>query len=161
LRAQSQRAQAKGYPDLATRQFVSSCLQSAGHKIVVFGLFDYDPYGIDILKCYRVGSKASAAEPQLARPGLKWIGLRSEDVATIPRPGAAMLLSQSDRQRAVKLMASTSAAGFGVIQELQDCRDELQCMLMLNKKAEIQVLEHDLCRWAEQKMMRMLSAGEL
>ncbi|KAG9306978.1 hypothetical protein G9A89_000892 [Geosiphon pyriformis] len=66
----------KGYPDLATRQLVKLIADQikrnppnwkkidhgyAGQtSIPILGLFDNDPYGIDIFSVYRCGSTVSA-----------------------------------------------------------------------------------------------------
>ena len=45
----------KGYPCLATREFlVSIKLQ---FSVLFFGLFDFDPYGMEIFSVYKYGSK--------------------------------------------------------------------------------------------------------
>lgn len=43
-----------------------------------------------------------------------------------------------------------------MMEEMRDCRIELQRMLMLNQKAEIQILEDTLCVWAEQRMIEAM-----
>jgi meiotic recombination protein SPO11 len=110
------------------------------------GLFDYDPYGIDILKCYQVGSKASA---KLAIPEMRWIGIKSQDLGD-----GTMTLSQADRVRAQNLLGVMLGEG-EVQSSVAECVSELQRMLMLNVKAEIQVLDTDagamMC-WLEDKM---------
>jgi meiotic recombination protein SPO11 len=138
--------QGKGYPDLATRQFLRTAIDSSTFHGPILGLFDYDPYGIDILKCYRVGSKASA---KLAIPEMKWIGIKSQDVGD-----GAMALSQADRVRAHNLLEVMLAKG-DVGSKLAECVSELQRMLMLNVKAEIQILDNDarvMMSWLEDKM---------
>lgn len=44
-----------------------------------------------------------------------------------------------------------------VVEELQDCRNELQRMLMLNRKAEIEVLEDRLSAWVEHKISNSMA----
>lgn len=68
-----------------------------------------------------------------------------------------MSLTPKDRKKALKVIENTTIAGGPVVQELRDCRDELQRMLMLNKKAEIQALEENLCGWAENKILAVMS----
>ena len=110
------------------------------------GLFDYDPYGVDILKCYKIGSKASAGEAALAIPEMRWIGVKGEDILTAD---FGMPLMPADRIKAQKLMEGMMVDDV-VATGIMECRDELQRMLMLNKKAEIQSL--DVVRWLEGKM---------
>ena len=126
-------------------------------SIPVFGLFDYDPYGVDILKCYHVGSKASAGDASLNIPEIRWLGIRSDDMFNLPPTSSFLALTQADRKRAVKLMNSMIVIGSGVVEELREGYTELQRMLVLGRKAEIQILGDDLCRWAERKMLDIMS----
>jgi meiotic recombination protein SPO11 len=123
----------------------------------VFGLFDYDPYGIDILKCYRSGSKVSAREADLNLPNMHWLGIRSADVVGLTSTSALLSLTQSDRRRATKLMQSMLSVTGEVPDELNECRSELQSMLLLGCKAEIQILGDGIGRWTEQKMLDIMS----
>ena len=47
----------KGFPDVYTRELVN--ILSESYNIRTFGLFDCDPFGIDIYCCFKFGSKAS------------------------------------------------------------------------------------------------------
>ena len=89
-------------------------------------------------------------------PEIKWLGIKSEDIIQLPSSAALMPLTQKDRRKAIKLIESAVLEQGGTVEELLDCREELQRMLMLNKKAEIQVLEDQLCRWAERKMLEAM-----
>ncbi len=156
LESKLTREKAKGYPDLATRQFIRATVDAADFAGPVFGLFDYDPYGIDILKCYRVGSKASAGEPDLATPDMRWIGVKGEDVLGVEFGRVA--LTQADRARAQKLLEGMLVQGVA-IPDMDDCRCELQRMMMLNTKAEIQSLDGDagaILSWLERKILQDL-----
>ena len=141
---------------MATREFLRSCLNRPGFSAPLFGLFDYDAYGVDILKCYRIGSKASAVEQRLNLPEIRWLGIKTEDIVRLDENAVVMSLSTKDRRKALKVIDSTTVTGGLVVEELRDCRNELQRMLMLNKKAEIQVLEDKVCGWAESKMLAAL-----
>ena len=44
----------KGFPDTNTRELIH--ILSAEYKLKTYGLFDADPYGIEILNCYKFGS---------------------------------------------------------------------------------------------------------
>lgn len=147
---------AKGYPDLATRQFLRTIVDVPDFKAPILGLFDYDPYGIDILKCYRVGSKVSIGEKALAIPTMKWIGVRSRDLMQSESGGIPM--TQNDRLKAQRLL-ETMVVGGEVAIELTDCRNELQTMLMLHNKAEIQALDNgpgDLRQWLEDRILEVV-----
>jgi DNA topoisomerase VI subunit A len=145
--------EARGYPDLATRSFLRSMIDTTQYTGPLFGLFDYDAYGIDILKCYLVGSKATAGEKMLALPEMRWVGVKGGDILGLVSD--TMPLTQGDRAKAHKLLEGMLLRGMPV-PELADCVHELQRMLMLGRKAEIQALESDggqLGRFLEKKML--------
>ncbi|PPJ51901.1 hypothetical protein CBER1_08792 [Cercospora berteroae] len=137
----------KGYPDLSTRallRFLSTpSSKNSFSSPPVFGLADFDPDGIGILSVYRHGSKALAHENEnLVVPQLQWLGLRSEHLRigdSDPHTTQGLLtLTKRDRAKAVKMLEQTGTEG-DEDSALQ--RRELQTMLMLNVKAELQVLD--------------------
>ena len=73
--------QAKGFPDLATRRFLSM-LHTIQPDLPMFVLVDYDPYGVAILRTYKYGSQRLAHENSATVPGIQWLGVRSRDVLT-------------------------------------------------------------------------------
>ena len=46
----------------------------------LFGLVDFDPHGIAILRTYQYGSRRLDHEVDATTPDLKWIGIRSHDI---------------------------------------------------------------------------------
>jgi len=56
----------KGYPCLATREFLVALLRQ--FDLSFYGLFDYDPYGIEIYSVYKYGSKVMLLDISLAVP---------------------------------------------------------------------------------------------
>ena len=117
-------------------------LWRAGERYVRigFGLLDYDPDGIKILDVYRNGSRTLAHERAYHVPEMKWLGLKpdvfargNEDAATIPLKPRDVVKIKS------MLVANVEAPlgrGLGA-----ESRTALQWMKMLNRKAEIQILE--------------------
>jgi DNA topoisomerase VI subunit A len=101
-----------------------------------------------------VGSKAAGADTGLNLPEMKWLGMKSADVAVLSDSATTMSLSTKDRKRAVNLIEGTIVREDEIIEELRDCRDELQRMLMLNKRAEIEILEDRLSPWVEDKISK-------
>ncbi|KAJ8103966.1 Spo11/DNA topoisomerase VI subunit A [Lipomyces tetrasporus] len=124
----------KGYPDLAARQFISHIAASYPGK-PLFGAFDSDPYGVDIMCTYKFGSRAMAHEnSHLTAIQMEWVGvnvLEYEDGWT--------KLSVADRKKALKMLSlpwmETDAANA--------MRLELQRMLFLGRKAEMNVVGTD------------------
>lgn len=155
--------QGKGYPDLCTREFLrrlsdvaSSSNQRPPH---FYALVDGDPDGIAIMSTYKHGSLAHLHDnARLAVPALQWLGLRVSDA--VMRPEVAtdvglLGLTARDRRKIVTMLRNNPVyANDGPENEW---RVELQRMLMLNVKAEIEVLyEHDggLEAWIDRKMFR-------
>ncbi|KAK5056747.1 hypothetical protein LTR84_012279 [Exophiala bonariae] len=136
--------EAKGYPDLTTRRFLRALVDHCQPHAKVFGLFDNDPDGIRILKCYLYGSKAMAQEQACILPELEWIGLKSEDLVTIPEAENLCLpMSTRDRTVAVSMLNSEEWRDEDgrSLPMLSGCHLELQRMLWLNRKAEIQIVD--------------------
>jgi meiotic recombination protein SPO11 len=134
----------KGYPDLSTRallRFFSEPSPRNGFASPpVFGLADFDPDGIAILSAYKHGSKALAHEREgHSVPQLQWLGLKSshlphgEEDST--RKQGVLKLSSRDRKKARGMLEQSN------ISLNDDWRSELRRMLMLNAKAELQLLD--------------------
>ncbi|KAI9830328.1 MAG: hypothetical protein M1819_005709 [Sarea resinae] len=144
----------------------------------VFGLVDFDPDGLAILSTYKYGSHNMAHEnAALNVPRMQWLGIRSHDLLA-PRPGTdsyegiqhqrphysssasahdggsgILKLTARDRNRATKMLEWEILAQDGPETEW---RRELQVMLVLNVKAEIQVLweaEEGLLGWLERMLL--------
>ncbi|KAK6431078.1 endodeoxyribonuclease [Oleoguttula sp. CCFEE 5521] len=134
---------AKGYPDFATRallQFLSTPTPQNGFASPpVYGLVDFDPDGIAIFTTYKHGAaKLSDEYAELKLPGMQWLGLRSSALANADDTHASQGLLPStprDRKRA-RLMLN-----WGAMADEHDMRAELQRMLMLGFKAELQLLD--------------------
>lgn len=139
--------QAKGYPDLFSRAFLrlaSTPSSRNGFRAPpVYALVDYDPHGLDILSTYKNGSLSLAHENEnLKVQSLQLLGLRSLDI--VPTDASddlqmdqIMPLGAFDRAKALQMLPKQiELSGY----ESPLVR-ELQRMLMLNVKAEMQFLE--------------------
>lgn len=102
---------AKGFPDLATRAFLKR-LQTTHPHVPFLGLVDWNPSGVLILGTYRVGAKTSSAVLESSRYALelKWLGLRSTDLATNP---ARIPLTDLDRAKARTMLRADGAMSDG------------------------------------------------
>ena len=126
----------------------------------IFGLFDFDPYGVEILRCYRAGSKVSQGDPRNSVPEMKWIGVKLRDVVTLASD--ALVLTSKDRESAVGMIEAMTFESGDAVPGLEGCRAQLQGMLLAGKKAEIQTIDNvfGLQSWLEDEMvMRVLEAG--
>ncbi|KAJ5689379.1 hypothetical protein N7462_003771 [Penicillium macrosclerotiorum] len=153
----------KGYPDLYTREFIRRLFDSASGSNQrlprFYALVDGDPHGIAIMSTYKYGSLAHMHEnARLSIPGLQWLGLRVEDTvlaSQVSENTKFLPLTDGDRKKIITMLRNSPVwASNGPEPEW---RLELQRMLMLNVKAEIEMLyERDggLEGWIDQKIFR-------
>ncbi|KMP03779.1 meiosis-specific topoisomerase Spo11 [Coccidioides immitis RMSCC 2394] len=151
----------KGYPDLSTRAFLRSISEwrnSPARFIPIYVLVDCDPDGMAIMSTYKYGSISQSHEnANLNVPGVEWLGLRASDTAIpgnadVDRPLIPMTLR--DRTRAQAMLSHSVI--FSDERE-QEWRLELQRMLMVNAKAEIEVLYEKaggIEGWLDRKLKR-------
>jgi meiotic recombination protein SPO11 len=148
--------QAKGYPDIASRRFLKYVADHSP-RVEMLALVDYDPDGIAILSTYKYGSYRLAHEnvttggtTTLSLPRLRWLGVRGHQISRAPvtKPDKGdndlvdaqglMKLTARDRNKARQMLEWNLCSEGGPEPEW---RRELQMMLMLNIKAEMQILE--------------------
>jgi meiotic recombination protein SPO11 len=125
--------------------------------IPIFALVDLDPDGIAILSTYKYGSYRLAHErvtpqdtPGLSLPNMHWLGLKRHhisrtpvgesdtDTNAVPQLQGIMKLTARDRTKAMRMLEWDLCRDGG---PEQGWRHELQIMLMLNTKAEMQILD--------------------
>ncbi|KAH6638757.1 Spo11/DNA topoisomerase VI subunit A [Boeremia exigua] len=147
---------AKGYPDLATRGFLRQLTDHAPH-LPIFAFVDLDPDGIAIMSTYKYGSYRLAHEnvtptgtPVLNLPNVRWLGVKQHHISQMPTGESCaetvampelqglMRLTARDRNKAVRMLEWDLCCETGPEQEW---RRELQTMLVLNVKAEMQILD--------------------
>ena len=122
-----------------------------------YALVDSDPDGIAIISTYKYGSMAYVRENgKLNVPNLRWLGLHASDIAAGIDPqgdDALIRLTARDRKKALAILRNNpTCVADGPEQEW---RAELQKMLMLNLKAETEILydrDGGLEAWIDQKM---------
>ena len=105
------------------------------------------------MSTYKHGSMALAHESlHLAVPAIRWLGVRSSDFATADDAQGLLKLSARDRRIAGKMLEKDLFEEEG---EESEWRRELQVMLMLDVKAEIQILGNGekLSNWLDQKLL--------
>jgi meiotic recombination protein SPO11 len=139
--------------------------------IPMFALVDLDPDGIAILSTYKYGSYRLAHEkvapqdtPGLNLPNMQWLGVKRHhicrtpvgegdtDTNVMPELQGIMRLTARDRTRAMRMLEWDLCADGG---PEQAWRHELQMMLMLNTKAEMQILDelpHGLVSWVSSEL---------
>lgn len=147
--------QGKGYPDLSTRAFLRRLSMSYPRESkppALLALVDHDPDGIAIMSTYKHGSEALSHENNdLVVPQLQWLGVKREDLISVgsgtggdggdggtETERGLLRMTQRDRVKAVSMLEKGVCSEGGV--EV-GWRAELQAMLMMNIKAEIQLLD--------------------
>lgn len=107
--------------------------------VKVFALMDFDPDGLAIMSTYKHGSVSLAHENDtLVAQRIEWLGITSDVIRDIHRDKsqAWLRLTLRDRRKALKMLEKPTC-----YEEVEaSWRRELQVMLMLNIKAEIQIL---------------------
>lgn len=140
----------------------------------MYALVDLDPDGIHIMSTYKHGSLRLAHEDVAHRdtagvnlPNLQWLGVQSHDIdrgwgnegdtttSTLADAQGVMKLTVRDRKKAHEMLE------WGVCGEHGSepaWRGELQRMLMLNIKAEMQILDElpgGLVSWVSSQLEGM------
>lgn len=121
---------------------------------------DFDPDGIGIMSTYKYGSVTLSHENHnLIVPSITWLGVQSADIIPMEESGRAGLMRLSSRDRRIaNRMLERPSFQEGVEPEW---RRELQVMLMLNCKAEIQILSDGgtgLEDWLDTKLVDALNS---
>ncbi|KAI4265710.1 MAG: hypothetical protein L6R38_009229 [Xanthoria sp. 2 TBL-2021] len=160
--------QAKGYPDVSTRVFLRLLSISSHPLPSIYAMVDFDPDGISIMSTYKHGSINLAHEnANLRCPTTRWLGVKSGDLdfrasKTAPSDDdddikGLLKLSRRDRKKAVRMLGQEICEEHGV--ELE-WRRELQVMLMLNVKVEMEILSQrqgGIETWVEDRLCEEMS----
>ncbi|KAJ4256725.1 endodeoxyribonuclease [Fusarium torreyae] len=170
---------AKGYPDLTTRSFLNF-VHTRYPQLPIMGLFDYDPDGVKILRCYRYGSDRLSHEANLGTQALQWLGIKSthlvqdytshSSVGSGPSSQSSQVsitstscrdpvsyLSVRERTMAASILKKIASSSTHDI-ETCEMKRELQLMIVLGVKAEIEWLDEsgDLCSWLDGEISETL-----
>ncbi|GAA5950306.1 hypothetical protein JCM21900_001109 [Sporobolomyces salmonicolor] len=125
----------KGYPDLATRELVKRLADDLPSIPLLF-LVDSDPHGLEILSTYVLGSSSlshDAANLAIGPGRANWVGIKPSEWDSMGvKREELLLMSAADRKK----------AGAMVRREWwpAEWRKELEYMLHLSRKAEIEAL---------------------
>ncbi|KAI1964030.1 endodeoxyribonuclease [Ophidiomyces ophidiicola] len=156
----------KGYPDVSTRAFarlilnkiMSSNIDNSANpsmpSVPIHILVDGDPDGISIMSTYKYGSMARTHEnSRLNIRYLEWLGLKISVEQICGSPDCCFIpLSFRDRKKSQTMLLNNPALSE---EQEPEWRLELQRMLFLNTKAEIEILyDHSgsISRWLDQEL---------
>lgn len=124
-----------------------------------YALVDADPDGIAIMSTYKYGSLAHVHENEnLCISDLQWLGLRISDAIGGDNGfgnGDTLPLTGRDRRKIITTLRNSPI--WAVDGPEPEWRVELQRMLMLNVKAEIEMLYEQyggLEAWIDRRMFR-------
>ncbi|RPB17475.1 DNA topoisomerase IV, alpha subunit [Morchella conica CCBAS932] len=144
----------KGYPDVATRELV----KELSGALPVFAVVDMDPYGIEIMATYKFGSIALAHEShRLAVERVEWLGVKTGDLEGVIKSAegeveGVMVLTERDRRKAVKML------GREWMERVPEWRSEIQKMLFLNVKVEIEILSNSILKeWIDKRISEKMN----
>ncbi|KPM35850.1 hypothetical protein AK830_g10716 [Neonectria ditissima] len=59
-------------------------VHATNRRLPILGLLDFDPDGVNILKCYRYGSQRLAHEANARTPAMRWLGIKCRQLMRIP-----------------------------------------------------------------------------
>lgn len=125
---------ASGQPDMATRMFIKKIHEEL--QIPILGFLDADPYGLDILRVYSIGSKALSFESvELAVPDIRWLGLLPSDIKEYSIPKSVLIkMTENDMKRAEDLLQED------FVKSRPEWEKQIKIMTETGRKAEIQAL---------------------
>ncbi|PNS21208.1 hypothetical protein CAC42_3546 [Sphaceloma murrayae] len=132
----------KGYPDFATRHLLRRLAHPSPfngfRNLPVYTLTDFDPDGIAIANTYKHGSLRLANQSnEIQTPGAQRLGLgRAHIDDGHGMPQTLLPMSTRDRRKAKHLLKRMVD-----MKSLQQDVADLQIMLMLNIKAELQIVD--------------------
>lgn len=126
---------AKGYPDMNSRAFIRFLWLKL--KLPILVLADADPYGIEIMCCYRFGSYTTAYDSSnLAVPQVRWLGLLPSDIEQMNLPRTqSQPLSNLDERRLDNLSERQ------YISKRPDIVEQLNVLREFGRKAELECLD--------------------
>lgn len=123
-----------GVPDMPTRACVAHLEREL--QIPVYALVDWNPWGLAIVLCYKLGSARLGTEAKRYTVDVKWLGLRASQVARLGVGQAGLqALTARDRKRATDLRDSSWIAARATWVE------EIQAQLDLGFKCELEALD--------------------
>ncbi|MHA2188516.1 MAG: hypothetical protein ACW99V_09800 [Candidatus Thorarchaeota archaeon] len=145
----------KGSGDIATRAFLKKLVKEL--EIPAFALVDSDPYGHYIYSVFLRGSKRLSYEsPFIATPELKLLGVLSRDLDAFNIPKSVRIpMEPTDIKRVREMLKEP------FVQKNKEWVEDLQLMLRLKEKAEIQAFaSHSFQYLTDEYLPTKLETGD-
>jgi hypothetical protein len=128
-----ERARSGGWPTIATRAFVHRLRATLG--LPVYGLVDWNSWGVGVLLTYKLGSARLGVESHRYTVDVAWLGLRASQIDRFDVPDVCMQpLTARDKKRGEGIMAHPWVAG------RRDWLDEIQAQLDKDFKCELEAM---------------------
>ncbi|EGE05342.1 meiotic recombination protein spo11 [Trichophyton equinum CBS 127.97] len=157
----------KGYPDLSSREFLRllSRHEVCNSKMIsspppIFILVDSDPDGMAIMSTYKYGSMAQVhRNADLNMPSIQWVGLQASKMMSATNHtdmSSLVPMSQRDRKKAEAILKRNPS--FAEDGPEPTWRKELQSLLVMNLKAELEILyelDGGMEGWLDRKMSKL------
>ncbi|VDO40499.1 unnamed protein product [Haemonchus placei] len=101
----------KGYPDICTRKVLRWLVEKL--NVPVYGLFDSDPHGIEIMLTFKYGSITERREGRGCNvKQIQWLGLKPSDVPSLPITREQFIhLTNRDFMKIVKIRRRANGLG--------------------------------------------------
>ncbi|KAM0408944.1 hypothetical protein ACHAPD_011104 [Fusarium lateritium] len=173
------------FRSLCSSQFWRVSLSGPGVLVTlpILGLFDYDPDGVKIRRCYQYGSDRLSHEADLGTETLEWLGIKSTHLfrdytgdsvaATLSQSSQSSITSTSCRNPVSYMSTRERNTAISTLKkifnpshnetEVSETKHELQLMLVLGVKAEIEWLDEsgDLFSWLDGEIGEALISDTL
>ncbi|KAL6740532.1 hypothetical protein Aduo_013881 [Ancylostoma duodenale] len=124
----------KGYPDICTRQVLRWLVDQLA--LPIFGLFDSDPHGIEIMLTFKYGSVSERREGLgCCVKQIQWLGFKPSDIRNLPIRGHQFLkLCNRDFVKITKIRRRAQGL------DEHDVVEELDVLRTLRTKLELEAL---------------------
>ena len=157
---------------MTTRSFLNF-VNTRHPQLPILGLFDYDPDGVKIMRCYQDGSDRLGHETDLNIQGLQWLGIKSTHLfrdftgatsAPVSQSSQMSITSTSCRNPVTYMSTRERNAAISTLKKVcgssnneikvSETVHELQVMMALGVKAEIEWLDEsgDLGSWLDDEI---------
>lgn len=131
---------AKGYPDMLTCSFLQ-LVRFNCPQIPIFVLADYDPDGLNILRYYRLKSDFVSQETGPTAPGIRWLGIKSQDLLERESHLDMLITPSPDNLQPPNSQSSEESASSKTSISSTECREPISALSTRDRKLAVGILE--------------------
>lgn len=110
-------------------------------QIPIFALVDYDPDGLNIFRCYRFKSNIANQETDVTAPGIRWLGIRSQDLLEYELYLNNSIKQSSASQQSPISQSSQESSSSKTSISSTECRDPVSFLSTRDRKVAVGILE--------------------